>query len=197
MDNQLEPALTRFRNAALRYCEFVDSLSTHSSETFLVGIEKHLLEIYTGALSLPTAEPDETDVDYVQFAEETRTALYTAIRETIGTREYYWTIFDSSLREGPVEGSLADDIAGVYFDLREWLQAASDDVSDVSLLWDLELAFRSHWGHHAISALKAIRDLHLRWPTELSAARNSIRALWGPHSNSALNSSPKLTTKNW
>lgn len=161
MDNQIEPALTLFRNAALRYCEFVDSLSTHSSETFLIGIEKHLLEIYTRVLSLPATEPGETDVDHLQFAENARSGFNRAIRNTLGPRDHYWMVFDSTLGEGPVRGSLADDIADVYFDLKEWLQLAKDEVSKVSVIWDLKLSFRSHWGRHTSSALKAIRDLDL------------------------------------
>jgi len=159
MTTQVSAALARFRSAALRYCEFVDSLATHSVETFLGGAETPLLELYASALELPAVAPDSAEVDNLPRPIEKEVALFKSLREKLGSSEIYYTIFNSINPEKPMQGSLANDFSEIYFDLKHDLELTASDAPSNDVLWTLRFSFRSHWGRHAISALKALHDL--------------------------------------
>jgi hypothetical protein len=162
MYNEMEVILTRFKNAARRYCDFVDALSTHSAESFLIGVEPHLLELYASALQIPVVEPTTNNAeDDIPLDKNAWAALYKKLRDKIGEFDFYLTIFNSTEREAPVEGSLADDISEIYTDLKKSLEQIGEGFPGTDVLWDLRFSFRQHWGRHAISALKAIYDRHL------------------------------------
>ena len=64
-------------------------------------------------------------------------------------------------KRGPINGSLADDLAGIYCDLRPGLDAwgASDAATRTAIVWDWRITYESHWGHHVIDAMRAIHAL--------------------------------------
>ena len=69
----------------------------------------------------------------------------------IGTFDTYWTIFDFTEKQEPVQGSLAGDISEIYFDLKECLNLKENGVARSDVLFDWRLAFRSHWGRHLLT----------------------------------------------
>ena len=69
--------------------------------------------------------------------------------------DLYWQVFDPTKDSEAIYGSLADDIADIYRDLKEGLDdihlARAEDI-----IWEWRLGFSSHWGKHAIDALRTI-----------------------------------------
>ena len=75
--------------------------------------------------------------------------------------QYYQTVFDAHelSSEDPVTGYLQDDLADIYGDLLEGLQAhLVGETIDALRIW--VDSYFCHWGYHLISALKAIDDFY-------------------------------------
>ena len=61
--------------------------------------------------------------------------------------------------EKPVVGDLYDDLADIYGDLWEGIQALkAGEKTEALSLWVTSYFF--HWGHHASAALKALDDFY-------------------------------------
>jgi Domain of unknown function (DUF5063) len=59
----------------------------------------------------------------------------------------------------PVMGSLADDAADIYRDLRGGLSLIDVDGGLDNAVWEWQFGFEYHWGVHAASALYALHSL--------------------------------------
>jgi hypothetical protein len=88
-------------------------------------------------------------------------ALYNLLKEKLGRHDLYWTVFDPTSQDNEViRGTLADDIADVYRDVKESLLLMDKNAITAELaIWNWRQLFYSHWGDHAISALRTIHNL--------------------------------------
>ncbi len=154
-------AVQRFRTAAANFIETVDSLSELEREAFLRNVELCLAELYTSALYLPAVEPETETVDELPFKTPQWAELLKAVNAKIGLLDTYWSVFDSTEKESPAQGSLAGDISEIYYDLRHDFHLGETEIAQADLMWELRESFRQHWGRHAIEAMKAIHDLRL------------------------------------
>jgi hypothetical protein len=155
-----DSGLKRFQAAAKAFIEVVDTASNRERGAFLAAISGCLAELYSSALTLPAVEPDMSGADGSVFPEAEWSRLYLSLKETIGGSDAYWTVFDSTEKSEPVQGSLAQDLLEIYRDLKDGLQLEQENISRADLLYELRESFREHWGRHALEALKATRDLH-------------------------------------
>ena len=79
------------------------------------------------------------------------------------TTDEWWILFQRLQRQlesfdSVVDGSLSDDIADVYRDLRNgFLPYDSGDAGEAVWTWRTE--FESHWGRHAAHAIYALQVL--------------------------------------
>jgi hypothetical protein len=158
MNDELKSVLDRFRLTASRFVETVDSAANHQLEAFLSIIGNRLAELYCIALQLPSVEPDTSDVDRTSFSTEEWAILYESLRRKIGPFDVYWAIFDPTEESNAVQGSLAQDISEIYYDLKFDLSLA-DRVPQNDWLWELRFSFRTHWGTHLMRAMAAIHEL--------------------------------------
>ena len=59
-----------------------------------------------------------------------------------------------------IHGSLADDIAGIYGDLRKGSALFDDrNGTKAEAIWMWRVMFLSHWGDHAMNALRTIHHV--------------------------------------
>lgn len=69
-------------------------------------------------------------------------------------------VFDPTKDREAIYGSLADDIADIYRDLKEGLVLHHSGLASPNdILWDWRLGFYSHWGKHSMDALRTIHFL--------------------------------------
>src|SRR5712672_2802171 len=153
--------MQRFRAAAMKFIDAVDSAPHLETEVFLANVGDSMAELYSTALSLPAVEPETTDTDEAPFKTEKWDELHRSLREKIGPLDTYWTVFDFTEKQEPVEGTLAGDISEIYFDLKESLHVEEIGVPKSDVLFDWRLDFRSHWCRHLLGALTAIHHLHI------------------------------------
>lgn len=133
----------------------------------LAQIYQILPKLIDEAISLPDVELSDSDDRVVGnitvFSAKARQnekewgQLYNSLKEKLGDWDSYHQVFDPTEDNEAIFGSLADDIADIYRDLKEGLvlsemhQARPEDI-----IWHWRLLFYSHWGKHAMDALLAI-----------------------------------------
>jgi Domain of unknown function (DUF5063) len=159
MKPEWRSSVDEFRRVAEQFIQAVDSRDKLSGEQFLKRIEICLTELHASALRLPVVVPERDDIDAQPFSAEAWATLQRELREKIGTTDHYWSVFDATAQDSPVDGSVAGDISEIYMDLKESLRETDQHALDADILWELRFSFTSHWGRHLTSALKAIFDL--------------------------------------
>jgi hypothetical protein len=90
------------------------------------------------------------------------------VQRALGSQDGYWAYFDPSeppdSDENPVFGSLADDLADIYRDIKPGLRAWDSDndsyLETIVFEWKTP-NFGSHWGVHAVSVMRALHPIAL------------------------------------
>ena len=159
MSEDLETRLRTFSDASVEYCRVVDGAAATGPVQLLRSLELVLSVLHQRLLELPKVELGERDDNIPDPSNEEQAAVYQTLKSALGKYDIYRTVFDSrNLEEEAIHGSLANDLAEIYFEvicpIRAWKQGADS----VCVLWELRLLFYSHWGRHLLSAQKAILD---------------------------------------
>jgi hypothetical protein len=152
MSDDYRRAYTDFTVRANRFMDVISAMEQLPTFEFLRRVGLAIADLYSGALDLPDIEP-ETDTN---VAKSSGGSIYTPLRDKLGSFDDYWKVFDSSEKEDPVHGSLADDISDIHHDLRKGLHLADHNASPSEVIWLWRLLFQSHWGAHAVGAMCAI-----------------------------------------
>jgi hypothetical protein len=96
----------------------------------------------------------------VQIGQVEWNHLYNALKEKLGDWNLYWQVFDPTKVSEAIRGSLADDIADIYRDLKDGINLQENDkVLPRDIIFEWRIGFYSHWGRHAINALGTIHCL--------------------------------------
>jgi hypothetical protein len=141
-----------FAAAARRFVQFVEHSETLDSEAFVRDVQPLVLDVYMGAMSLDRGDPvDDAEPPASMSTDE------------------WWTLFQRLQRQladfdSVVDGSLSDDIADVYRDLRDGL--IPYDAGDAGeAVWSWRTEFEGHWGRHAAHAIYALQILRSEYVT--------------------------------
>jgi hypothetical protein len=170
MDIHLHPMVHQFRVAAERFCQLLEvkpDNANHWTEKVLTALAR----LYAAGHALPDGSTSDNAPDLKAFRveDEEWQRVYSLVHEILGSQSGYWAYFDPS--EPPTSGDeaifgdLGDDLADIYRDikpgLRAWEAGLEQYVADI--VFDWKCVFSSHWGVHAVSAMRALHPLaHLR-----------------------------------
>jgi hypothetical protein len=144
-------AVEQFRDAAERFCALVESMDELSRHEFLARLNLALPELYVAALHLPDRFVDGPDPPE-GISHKEAWDVFERVQSKLGDADSYRAVYDPwDQTEEAIAFSLADDVSGVYGDLKAVL--ADDRREDAA--WDWRFAFAHHWGHHASNALNA------------------------------------------
>ncbi len=142
------PEVLRFVQAARRLCEFVEHGRDLDSSTRLQRARSVLLELYAAGAELPFVDAPEE----LEWPARPGRPLWPGF----GAPAQYWEVFDPYELAEPVGGHLDDDLLDVYFDVKRGLTLWEDPMPKVAAVWAWRFQFDSHWGDHAIDALRAL-----------------------------------------
>jgi hypothetical protein len=168
MSLRSDPDVNAFRIAAYGYCKLLESQPV-DHEQWLRDVLLALSHLYATAHSLPdvSIEDDTRDVpDEMRMNHAEWSALFQRIHGILGEQDFYWAYFDPTepkhTKDEATCGSLADDLADIYRDVKPGLLAweTENDEYLASLVFDWKQSnFESHWGVHAVSAMRALHPL--------------------------------------
>jgi Domain of unknown function (DUF5063) len=100
--------MRRFRAAATKFIEAVDSAPHFETEVFLANVGHSMAELYSIALSLPAVEPETTGTNEAPFQTDKWDELHRSLREKLGPLDTYWTIFDFTEKQELCRGVLQE-----------------------------------------------------------------------------------------
>ena len=150
----------RFGYIAERFCALVDSSKNFNRNEFASQIYRILPKLIDQAIGLPDVESShnhEPKAKNVRQRVKEWDWLYNSLKEKFGEWDIYRQVFDPTRDTETIHGSLADDIADIYRELKEGVVLKETGRSaPEDFIWVWRLGFYSHWGKHAIDALLAI-----------------------------------------
>ena len=154
------PDAVRYAETAKAFVDLVDSRRLREPVEWVAAVHRMLPVIYAAALALEEIEPDSEDPKCSVTSHSEWKAVYDDSVARLGRWNYYWDVYDpySDTDREAVCGSLADDIADIYRDLRDGLAAvaANGDEHPNDVYWMWRFDFSSHWAAHAVGALRAL-----------------------------------------
>ncbi len=138
----------RFDELARRYCTFIETMETMPSEERVVEAVRLLSALVGAAIGLPQ-NVDVTEADVAGVA---------APAIDLGIHDFYFEVFDPFEEAELVVSSVANDLGDIYVDLREGIDLLKDgNPSDA--LWAWRSSYATHWGDHAVDALRALHRI--------------------------------------
>jgi len=151
----------RFAVTAKKFCSIVDSASDIERTEFVAQVYRILPKLIDVAIEMPDVERPDTrqqrsPLDVRHHEWERR---YNALKEKFGDWNVYRQVFDPTKDSEAISGSLADDIADIYRDLKKGLELKETyPRQPEAAIWQWRFGFYSHWGKHAMDALLAIHS---------------------------------------
>jgi Domain of unknown function (DUF5063) len=161
------PQVKEFKKAAERYCALLQS-DAGNPERWVEKVLAALASLYAAGHILPDLglSDDAPDIpDSLDVTTNEWRSVFGRVQKALGTQEAYWAYFDpggpADADEEPICHSLADDLADVYRDVMPGLRAwsAQDDRYLETIVFDWKTLFGSHWGLHAVSAMRALHPI--------------------------------------
>lgn len=161
-----------FVNIARLFCQYVETPS-EEKEFWIRNILVVLAQLYAAVFSLPEVElfdddciPENNfDVDDVEWKQ-----VFMNVVQILGQIRWYRMNYDwmNNVSDGPNDnevvevGDLADDLADIYRDIKPGLRAWDENRDEYlpEIVWGWrETLFTSHWGIHAVNALRVLHPL--------------------------------------
>ena len=194
--------IERFAILVRQFCSVIDEAAKLDRAEILGRIYPLLPKLIDRAIALPKieeteeAEDTQSDDDLPKKSHSThedRRQIYLLLQEKLGDWDQYCEIFDPNKDMDPIGGSLADDLADIYFDLKEGLELHDSGESEPGqVIWEWRFSFDIHWGEHALGALtpgrarrpcrvSTLNHLHEARQESLPSLNRSIHARAASH----------------
>jgi Domain of unknown function (DUF5063) len=160
------PQVVTFQRAASQFCDLLE-LDVPQSDSWIREILMALSDLYVAANKLSMLEPVEFSEDIpeqLKIHHHQWEAMCDRVSQVL-PQTLYLTYFDLTEALDPEQkpgiGDLADDLADIYRDLKPGLRAtgSQDDTAMGAVLFEWQFSFRSHWGDHAVNAMKLLHQL--------------------------------------
>jgi Domain of unknown function (DUF5063) len=153
------PQIVAFQRAASQFCDLLE-LDSLQPELWMRDVLLALTDLYEAANKLSMLEPVEFSEDITEeftIDHDQWKAMYDRISRAMPQR---WYLTHSDLTDD-LGDDLADDLADIHRDLKPGLRAFvnQDDAVMGAVLFEWQFSFRSHWGGHAVNALKLLHQL--------------------------------------
>ena len=148
-----------FAQTAEEYCSIVENAETFQRAEFATLCFRLVSKLLKEASELPAA-PLIEKVHSIGNEEYSRIVF--KLKNVLVDKDYYRMFFDPYEQDvEPIYGSLSDDLADIWRDLKGGFEAyRSGSVEGAIGEW--RFAFAHHWGsHHATHALKPLLSLML------------------------------------
>jgi len=163
--NEIE-IIERFAVLVRQFCSVIEDASNLNRAEILSRVYPLLPRLIDQAIAMPRAEEaeetDEVESDEVLprksgSTHEERWSLFQLLQEKLEDWDRYSEVFDPARDMDAIVGSLADDLADTYFDLKEGLALQEAGETEPSrVIWEWRFSFDIHWGEHALSALRSL-----------------------------------------
>lgn len=164
MNSDLKPVYSNnvieFVAVANEFCKYMDHAGEINGDEMLRIMQRILPLLYLKASLLPGLEPYFEDGNEKFVTEEVWFRIHNILIEKFGTANDYLEVFDEKVNEtdGPIVSSLAENMADIYQDLKDFLllyQTGTQEVMN-DAVWECRMNFENYWGQKLTNSLRAI-----------------------------------------
>jgi len=164
MSDKNDPVYSRnvieFVAAANEFCKYAEHASGLKGEEMLKILQRLLPFLYLNASLIPSLDPFFEDGNEKFVNESDWFKVHDVLRDKFGTANDFLEVFDEKINEsdGPVVSSLAENMADIYQDLKDFLllyQTGTPEVMN-DALWECRMNFENFWGQKLTNSLRAI-----------------------------------------
>lgn len=155
--------VVEFVASANEYCKYLERASELEGEDLLKILQRLLPFIYIKGSLLPELEPyfEEGNEKFVK--EEDWNRIYETLKQKFGTADAFLEVFDERMKESetPVVASLAENLADIYQDLKDFLILYQTGTSELmnDAIWECRMNFENYWGQKLVNSMRAIHRL--------------------------------------
>lgn len=160
--------------AAEAYCRVIEAARGSNRVQFASEVARTLAAAVAAAYELVSAGIDEkslSDAAPEPISHERWLACFADVASVFDVWDDYWTTVDAYLVDAAVglphrtslppadftvNLSLADALADIWRHLKQGLTALHEGVPAEDVAWAWQFSFQTHWGAHAVEALRAI-----------------------------------------
>ncbi|WP_278261699.1 DUF5063 domain-containing protein [Nocardia sp. AG03] len=153
------PEVVSFASSAREFCATIEAIDdTPAGIELPRALVPLLATLIATASRLPRVEPTEATVP-TTIDHDAWYACFTRCATALGPHDIYWTNRDlTDPATQLTAGSVADDLADIWRDLRTGLTALDTGSPWQDVVFDWRLSYLGHWGNHATDALRALHS---------------------------------------
>lgn len=149
-----------FIAAANAFCSLIEQFESHHRSEWLDQIGNTLLGLESTVTQLHAPLPPSSHAGLSDL--EKRFELYSRLKKFLRESDEYWSEADLHAGDGYMTGSLSDDFADIYFELKHGLllheQGGYHTGAAVQFWTD---GYRDHWRQHLVDARKQLFDFRI------------------------------------
>jgi len=134
------------------YVRLIESAHSFSAHQLLSKCAVLLPKIYSLGLELPDIEPKNDEIVTYEGNPPT------GIGSKLGKYDIYWEVLDPVFKEEVGAGTLSEDLAEIYMELKGPL-IAYEKGQESDAIWQWKFNIKSHCGDHLVDALRTIHRL--------------------------------------
>jgi hypothetical protein len=155
--------VTAFVKEAANFCMLVEQASVKTRLELIHELRKKLAALYHHITDIPALEPLYEEETEKTVTEEKWKEIEQAVLHLLGRYNDYLEVIDPRMRESetPVVCSLAENVADIYQDLKDFITQfaiGTPEVMHTSLL-ECQENFRLYWGQKMVNILRVLHDL--------------------------------------
>jgi len=164
MEKKTDPVYSRnvieFVAVANEYCKYAEHAGELKGDEILKILQRLLSLMYLKASLLPALEPFFEDGNEKFVTESDWFRIHDSLKEKFGTANDYLEVFNEKFNESeiPVPSSLAENMADIYQDMKNFLllyQTGTQEVMN-DAIWECRMNFENTWGQKLVNAMRAI-----------------------------------------
>jgi len=164
MDKNSDPVYSRnvveFVAVANEFCKYAEHASEIKGDELLRILQRLLPLMYLKASLLPSLEPFFEDGNEKFVTESDWFRINDSFRKQFGTADDYLEVFDDRFSESelPVPSSIAENMADIYQDMKDFLLLYQTGTKEVmnDAVWECKMNFENIWGQKLVNAMRAI-----------------------------------------
>ena len=163
-DPLYSPHVLELITVANEYCLFLEKVEPIEVEDLIEYLRKILPLLYIKGSLLPEFNPDEPQPERYVTEQEWET-VFNDLRTKFGELDEFYFIDHSDPGDAePWKGSLADHLADIYQDLKDFLLLFQKNTytAQQNAICDCRELFRIHWGERLTRAHYVIHQLRFR-----------------------------------
>jgi len=164
MENTHESVYSRhvveFVAVANEFCKYAEHAGEIRGAELLTIFQRFLPLLYLKATFLPKLEPVFEDGNEKFVTEFDWYRIHDSFLKKLGSTDDYLKLPDEvqEKNEGPVPGSLSEDFADIYQDMKNFTllyQTGTEEVMN-DAIWECRMNFDDFWGKKLLNAMRAV-----------------------------------------